>query len=99
MELYWRCRGVVGVFYILVIVTKTLLLGVDTPGYASVMSAVLFFGGMQMLSIGVLGEYVGRLFLEAKKRPLYIVAEQNTFAENVSTTTSAELSAQEGKDV
>ena len=86
-------------FYILVIVTKTLLLGVDTPGYASVMSAVLFFGGMQMLSIGVLGEYVGRLFLEAKKRPLYIVAEQNTFAENVSTTTSAELSAQEGKDV
>jgi hypothetical protein len=63
------------------------------------MSAVLFFGGMQMLSIGVLGEYVGRLFLEAKKRPLYIVAEHNTFAENVSTTTSAELSAQEGKDI
>lgn len=71
--------------YILIIVTKTLLLGVDTPGYASVMSAVLFFGGMQMLSIGVLGEYVGRLFLEAKKRPLYIVAEKNTLESNTHT--------------
>lgn len=63
--------------YILIIVTKTLLLGVDTPGYASVMSAVLFFGGMQLLSIGVLGEYVGRLFVEAKRRPLYLVAEES----------------------
>jgi len=64
-------------FYILVIVTKTLLLGVKTPGYASVMSAVLFFGGMQLLSIGVLGEYVGRLFVETKRRPLYLLAEKS----------------------
>lgn len=63
--------------YMLVIVTRTLLLGVETPGYASVMSAVLFFGGMQLLSIGVLGEYVGRLFVETKRRPLYLVAEES----------------------
>jgi len=63
--------------YILVIVTKTLLLGTDTPGYASVMSAVLFFGGMQLLSIGVLGEYVSRLFVEAKQRPIYLIAEKS----------------------
>lgn len=61
--------------YILVIIAKALLFGRDAPGYASVMSAILFFGGMQLLSIGVLGEYVARLFVEAKQRPLYIVAE------------------------
>ena len=61
--------------YIIVIIGKTLLLGTDTPGYASVMTAVLFFGGMQLLSIGVLGEYIGRLFVESKQRPLYLIAE------------------------
>lgn len=61
--------------YIAIIVAKTLLFGSDTPGYASVMSAVLFFGGMQLLSMGVLGEYVARLFVESKQRPLYLVAE------------------------
>lgn len=61
--------------YLLIIVTKTLVSGADTPGYASVMSAVLFFGGMQLLSIGILGEYVGRLFVETKQRPLYLIAE------------------------
>ncbi|MEG3113664.1 glycosyltransferase family 2 protein [Salinicola sp. 4072] len=59
--------------YILVIVFKALVFGRDTPGYASVMSAVLFFGGMQLLSIGVLGEYMARLFVEVKQRPLYLV--------------------------
>lgn len=52
---------------------KALVFGRDTPGYASVMSAVLFFGGMQLLSIGVLGEYMARLFVEVKQRPLYLV--------------------------
>lgn len=70
------CVAMLAFLYILVIVTKTLVFGVDTPGYASVMSAVLFFGGMQLLSIGILGEYVGRLFVETKRRPLYLVSEQ-----------------------
>lgn len=61
--------------YVLIIITKTLVFGSVTPGYASVMSAVLFFGGMQLLSIGILGEYVGRLFVETKQRPLYLIAE------------------------
>lgn len=76
-------------FYMLVIVTRTLLLGVDTPGYASVMSAVLFFGGMQLLSIGVLGEYVGRLFVEAKRRPLYLVAEESAVSASGKQTLEA----------
>ncbi len=64
-------------FYLVVIITQTLIFGADTPGYASVMSAVLFFGGMQLLSIGVLGEYVARLFVESKQRPLYLIAEDS----------------------
>lgn len=70
--------------YMLIIMGKTLLFGSSTPGYASVMSAVLFFGGMQLFSIGILGEYVGRLFVEAKQRPLYLVAE----ASDASRTSS-----------
>lgn len=61
--------------YILVIITKVLLLGRDVPGYASLMTTVLFFGGMQLLSIGILGEYLGRLVVESKQRPLYLIAE------------------------
>lgn len=63
--------------YAVVIVAKALIFGRDTPGYASVMSAVLFFGGMQLLSIGILGEYVARLFVEVKQRPLYLIAEDS----------------------
>ena len=55
------------------IVARTLLLGVDMPGYASLFTAVLFLGGVQLLSIGIVGEYIGRMFLEVKRRPLYVV--------------------------
>ncbi len=59
--------------YILVIITKVLFFGVDMPGYASLMSVILFLGGMQLISIGVLGEYLGRMFLEVKQRPVFVV--------------------------
>lgn len=55
------------------IVIRTLLLGIDLPGYASLLTTVLFLGGVQLLSIGVIGEYLGRLFIEVKGRPLYVV--------------------------
>ncbi len=55
------------------IVIRTLIEGNDVPGYASLIVAVMFFGGVNLLSIGVLGEYVGRIFMESKQRPLYVV--------------------------
>ena len=61
--------------YALIIVTKTIISGNDVPGYASLITFVLFFGSVQMISIGVLGEYISRLFVEVKRRPIYIVEE------------------------
>lgn len=57
------------------IVLRTLVFGADVPGYASLAAGVMFLGGMQLMSIGIIGEYLGRLFIETKDRPLYIVAE------------------------
>ena len=55
---------------------QTSLYGVDVPGYASLIISVMFLGGVQLLSLGVLGEYIGRVFAEVKRRPLYLVAER-----------------------
>ena len=61
--------------YGLFIVSLVLLTGRDMPGYASLITVVLFLGGVQLIGLGVLGEYVGRLHTEAKQRPIYIVRE------------------------
>jgi len=58
------------------IILKTLIYGVDAPGYASMTTIVLFLGGIQLMGIGILGEYIGRLYMEAKRRPVYIIDEE-----------------------
>lgn len=65
--------------YSLFIITKTLFMGVDVPGYASIMVAVLFLGGIQLFFLGLLGEYIGRIYKEVKNRPLYVVEETVNF--------------------
>ncbi|MBA3666837.1 MAG: glycosyltransferase family 2 protein [Sphingomonas sp.] len=62
--------------YAIFIIIRTLTSGIEVPGYASMMVAVLFLGGLQLLSLGVLGEYVGRILTETKARPLYVVREK-----------------------
>lgn len=79
----WSVIGVVmaaiSVLYGGFLVIRTLILGIDVPGYASTIVAVLFLSGIQLISLGVLGEYVGRIFTEVKGRPLYLVAERIGF--------------------
>lgn len=77
----WTYVGILIAFlsflYTAIIVTKTIIYGIDVPGYASLLSIVLFLGGVQLISLGVLGEYIGRIYTEVKNRPLYLV--QNTY--------------------
>nr|WP_321440622.1 glycosyltransferase family 2 protein [uncultured Hyphomonas sp.] len=73
----WSYFGVfisfLGVCYMLFLVIRTLITGIDTPGYASLMSVQLFFNGILLLSLGAIGEYLSRIFIETKQRPVYLV--------------------------
>jgi hypothetical protein len=60
------------VYYVL----EVLIWGVSVPGFASLIVSIMFFAGVQLISLGVLGEYIGRVFAEVKGRPLYVVAER-----------------------
>jgi glycosyltransferase involved in cell wall biosynthesis len=76
----WTYIGALGALltflYALFIIARVLILGVDVPGYASLLVAVLFLGSLQLLSVGLLGEYIGRVYLEAKQRPVYVVRRE-----------------------
>lgn len=61
--------------YMSFIILRTIILGVDVPGYASLLTVILFIGGIQMVGIGVIGEYIGRMYIETKRRPSYIVED------------------------
>lgn len=60
-------------FYAAYLVLRTLIFGIDVPGYASLMVIMLFLGGMQLVTLGIVGEYIGRIYEEVKQRPLYFV--------------------------
>jgi len=61
------------------LILRTWIEGVDVPGFASLMVGILFLGGVQLLSLGMIGEYLARVFTEVKARPLYLVAERIGF--------------------
>ncbi|WP_082491195.1 glycosyltransferase family 2 protein [Duganella sp. Leaf126] len=59
------------------LVIRTLLFGVDVPGYASLSTGVFLLGGIQLIGIGVLGEYIGRIYFESKRRPIYLIRRRH----------------------
>lgn len=73
----WTYVGILGALvtlsYGIFIVLRTLIHGVDVPGYASILVSILFFGSLQLIGLGMLGEYVGRIYMESKHRPTYLV--------------------------
>ncbi|WP_181706845.1 glycosyltransferase family 2 protein [Chthonobacter rhizosphaerae] len=71
--------SVLAVGFMVFLVVRTLLTGIEVPGYASTMSVILFFNGMVMISLGVIGEYVSRIFVEVKGRPIYLINEIDGF--------------------
>ncbi len=82
LRIWTWCGIVISLFalgYGLFLTGRTLLFGTDVPGYASLMVGLLFLGGMQLLSLGVLGEYLGRVYTEVKGRPLYLIADRKGF--------------------
>jgi len=61
--------------YLVVLIIRTIFFGADLAGYPSTMAVILFLGGVQLLSLGIIGEYIGRIFNETKNRPLYLIEE------------------------
>ena len=69
--------SIAGFIYMLIIIGKALLYGIDVPGYSSTMVVILFLGGIQLTFLGIIGEYLGRAFYESKGRPLYFIDQYN----------------------
>ncbi len=68
--------SVLAFFYIVIRLIRVTVYGIDVPGYESLLAAVLFMGGVQLVCLGIIGDYLGRVFEETKRRPLYVVRER-----------------------
>jgi polyisoprenyl-phosphate glycosyltransferase len=67
--------GLASAIFLLQLLVRTLIFGNEVPGYPSLMAVVLFLGAAQLVTLGVIGEYLGRVFNEVKQRPLYLVEQ------------------------
>jgi glycosyltransferase involved in cell wall biosynthesis len=68
--------------YAAFLIILTMIKGITVPGYNSLMVVVLFLGGIQLIGLGIIGEYLGRVYEEAKQRPLYLVQQYHGFSHN-----------------
>ena len=73
----WTYIGLFGslfsIFYATFVIIRTWIFGIDLPGYASLLVVMLFFGSLQLMSLGIIGEYIGRIYFESKHRPIYLI--------------------------
>lgn len=72
-----------GFVYLVYLIVKTLIRGADTPGFATLASLTLFLGGIQLIAIGILGEYIAKMFIETKNRPIYVARKKLGFDEEI----------------
>lgn len=75
--------SLIAFLYLLIIFIKTIFLGKDIPGYASMMCILLFLGGFIILSLGIIGEYISKIYEEIKNRPTFIIKERYGFDEDI----------------
>ncbi len=82
----WTAIGgaisIVAFLYMIFLIIQTTLFGIDVPGFATIMVSVLLLGGIQLIGLGVLAEYIARIFVEVKQRPLYFIAEKRGIEDN-----------------
>lgn len=70
------------VIYILLMIIEIMFNGIKVPGYFTTISSVLLLGGVQLVSLGIIGEYIGRIYFETKRRPIYLIQDTNIRKEN-----------------
>lgn len=84
----------ISIVYLLYLFIQILIYGIDVPGYFTTITLISVLGGVQLISLGIIGEYVGRIYAEVKKRPLYIVDQTNIKAEETEAGESTEPDAE-----
>ena len=101
----WSLVGIIisllGFIYLFVEIMRTIFLGNSVAGYPSLIAGIFFLGGIQLISLGVIGEYLGRVFVETKDRPLYLVQEtsEQKRKERESAARSEENQEQEKEEI
>lgn len=84
--------SIISICYMVYIVGKTLIFGEPIQGFPTIICAILFLGGCQLLALGIIGEYIGKIYNESKHRPPYIVSEESAITENSTTSDKQEQS-------
>ncbi len=82
-SLFGSIISLTGFGYLVYVLIKTLAFGADTPGFATIVCLILFLGGIQLIAIGILGEYLSRMFIETKNRPIYIARKKIGFEDEI----------------
>ncbi|KJS35201.1 MAG: bactoprenol glucosyl transferase [Hyphomonas sp. BRH_c22] len=81
--------SMVAIIFMAFLIARTILTGIDTPGYASTLSIILLFNGIILISMGAMGEYISRIFIEVKQRPIYLINEMEGFEASIDSNATS----------